>query len=128
MKAIENAEKALREAHLKHRDLFINPLQWRDPETSKPWAIFVQESDKLMVRTFERRDEARDFAKTVKEKAGLTAEVSAPHRTNAPRTQKRLGEVNTLNLFFSKAAPEKKVAKAPKKHESVKRQTLSLSL
>lgn len=128
-KALLEAEKALREAHLKHRDKFIDV--WGTKQDVKPWAVFVTEGNLKMMRTFENRDQARDYAKNVKDKHRL-ADVSAPHNIygkNATSFAKsELAKVNTTDIFFSKPRVEKVARQKLEKKSDVKKQNLSLSL
>jgi hypothetical protein len=84
MKAIEKAEAAMREAHDKHKDKFINPWEWATPNTQKvishadvvkPFATFtvlgVSENGRggkaVAVHHSRKRDEAREYVRLQQE-------------------------------------------------------------
>lgn len=131
-KAMLAAEAALREAHHKHSRDFFNPWEASTKvEPVKPWAAFVKNEGKLMVRTFEKRDEAKDFAKTTRVNVGMFAE-SEVVRANSTRAKNLFEKVNAVSLTHSpeRSNKEKTAGVRPKqeKKESVKKQNYELSL
>lgn len=138
MNAMLEAEKKLREAHLKHSRDFFNPWEPTKVETVKPWAAFVKHGDKMMMRTFEKKTDAQNFSKNERMKAGMFTHDDAKLATsevvqiNSPRAKNLMEKVNVVSLTPSHSKSKKKdvVNRQPKKEkaESVKRQNLSLSL
>lgn len=136
MNAMLEAEKALREAHLKHSNDFFNPWEPTKVETVKPWAAFVKHGDKMMMRTFEKKTDAQNFSKNERMKAGMFTNDDAKLATsevvqsNSPRAKNLMEKVNVVSLDTPSHSKSKTktVAEHKTKKESVKKQNYSLSL